>query len=245
MIRGFAASVDRLIVVEELDPFIEDAVRLLGIPCEGQEHFPDHRRVRPASRARGAIKAGPTPRPAHVPLVDGETGPLPARPPVLCPGCPHRGAFYVLNKLKLPVNGDIGCYTLGLVPRSVRFIRAAAWGRASAWRTVQQRPAALSVTSQCSAILPFSTRAFPALINAAYNRAPIITIIMDNRVTGMTGHQENPGTGRTLQGNEAPVIDIEPLVRAWGSARQDTSPHTVVEIERTLKATSSSMSRPC
>ena len=116
VIRDFAASVDRLIVIEELDPFIEDAVRLLGIPCEGKSVFPLTGEFDPRVVRECAITAGLLPESERVPLVTVDAGPLPARPPVLCPGCPHRGAFYVLNKLKVPVNGDIGCYSLGMIP---------------------------------------------------------------------------------------------------------------------------------
>ena len=115
LIRKFAASVKRLIVIEELDPFIEEAVRLMGIPAEGKSIFPILGEFNPRIVRECAINAGLLPESAHIPLPDAEVGQLPARPPVLCPGCPHRGAFYVLNKLKVPVNGDIGCYTLGLI----------------------------------------------------------------------------------------------------------------------------------
>ena len=113
LIRRFAASVERLIVVEELDPFIEEAVRLLGIPVEGKSIFPITGEFDPRVVRECAIKAGLLPESAHVPMLNVDVGALPARPPVLCPGCPHRSTFYVLNKLKVPVLGDIGCYSLG------------------------------------------------------------------------------------------------------------------------------------
>ena len=116
LIRRFAAGVERLIVIEELDPFIEEAVRLMGIPVEGKSIFPLTGELDPRLVRESAIQAGLLPESAHIPLPVVEVGPLPTRPPVLCPGCPHRGAFYVLSKLKVPVNGDIGCYTLGLIP---------------------------------------------------------------------------------------------------------------------------------
>ena len=116
MIRDFAASVDRLIVLEELDPFIEEAIRLMSIPCEGKSIFPMVGEFNPRLVREAAIRSGLLPEIAHVPQLAVETGVLPPRPPVLCPGCPHRPTFFVLSKLKVPVNGDIGCYTLGLVP---------------------------------------------------------------------------------------------------------------------------------
>jgi indolepyruvate ferredoxin oxidoreductase alpha subunit len=236
MIRDFAASVDRLVVIEELDPFIEDAVRLLGIACEGKRIFPLIGELDPRVVRECSIDAGLLPESERVPLITVDTGPLPARPPVLCPGCPHRGAFYVLNKLKVPVNGDIGCYTLGMVPPLSAIHTCGAMGS-----SIGQAHGAAKAGSpeHHVAVLGDSTffhTGIPALINAAYNRAPIVTIIMDNRVTGMTGHQENPGTGHTLQGQDAPVIEIEPLVRACGIQHVKTVPaFEVDEIERTLK----------
>jgi len=171
-----------------------------------------------------------------VPLLEVETGPLPARPPVLCPGCPHRGAFYELNKLKLPVAGDIGCYTLGLTPPLSALHSCGCMGASIG---VAHGAAKAGSPERMVAVLGDSTffhTGIPALVNAVYNRAPIITIIMDNRVTGMTGHQENPGTGHTLQGQAAPVVDIEAVVRALGVQQVVTVPaYDVDAIEATLK----------
>ncbi len=242
LIRDFARSVDRLIVIEELDPFIEEAVRLMGIPCEGKSIFPITGELDPRVVREAAIAAKLLPESARVPLISVDVGELPARPPVLCPGCPHRGAFYVLNKLKVPVNGDIGCYTLGMVHPLSAIHTCGAMGS-----SIGQAHGAAKAGAHLPdgsperhvAVLGDSTffhTGIPALINAAYNRSPVVTIIMDNRVTGMTGHQENPGTGRTLQGQAAPVIEIEPLVRACGITHVKTVPaYEVAEIEATLK----------
>ena len=236
LIRDFAGSVDRVIVIEELDPFIEEAVRLFGVPCEGKSIFPITGEFDPRVVREAAISAGLLPAEAHVPLVDAQAGPLPARPPVLCPGCPHRGTFYVLNKLKVPVNGDIGCYTLGMIPPLSAIHTCGAMGS-----SIGQAHGAAKAGSpeHHVAVLGDSTffhTGIPALINAAYNQAPIVTVIMDNRVTGMTGHQENPGTGHTLQGQDAPVIELEPLVRACGIRHVKTVPaYEVDEVEKTLK----------
>ncbi len=236
MLRDFAASVDRLIVIEELDPFIEEAVRLLGIPCEGKSIFPLVGELDPRTVREAAISAGLLPASSHVPLLEVETGPLPARPPVLCPGCPHRGAFYELNKLKLPVAGDIGCYTLGLTPPLSALHSCGCMGASIG---VAHGAAKAGSPERMVAVLGDSTffhTGIPALVNAVYNQAPIITIIMDNRVTGMTGHQENPGTGHTLQGQAAPVVDIEAVVRALGVQQVVTIPaYDVDAIEATLK----------
>jgi indolepyruvate ferredoxin oxidoreductase alpha subunit len=163
--------------------------------------------------------------------------PLPARPPVLCPGCPHRGTFYILNKLKVPVNGDIGCYTLGLVPPLSAIHTTGCMG---AGIGVAHGAAKAGSPERHVAVIGDSTffhTGIPALINVVYNRSNVVTVIMDNRVTGMTGHQDNPGTGRTLQGQDTTRIELESLVRALGIRHVKTLPaYAVDEIEATLKA---------
>jgi indolepyruvate ferredoxin oxidoreductase alpha subunit len=236
LIRQFASSVDRLIVIEELDPFIEEAVRLMGIAVEGKSIFPLIGELNPRIVRESAIKAGILPESAHIPLPDVEVGPLPARPPVLCPGCPHRGVFYILNKLKVPVNGDIGCYTLGLIPPLSAIHSCGCMGASIG---VAHGAVKAGSPEHHVAVIGDSTffhTGIPALINTAYNKSPVITIIMDNRVTGMTGHQQNPGTGFTLQGDATEVIELEPLVRACGIKHIKTVPaYNVAEIETALK----------
>ncbi len=236
LIRDFAASVDRLIVVEELDPFIEEAVKLMGIPCEGKSIFPLIGEFDPWVVRECAIQAGLLPESAHVALTGVDVGQLPARPPVLCPGCPHRSAFYVLNKLKVPVNGDIGCYTLGLIAPLSAIHTCGCMGAGIA---VAHGAAKAGSPEHHVAVIGDSTffhTGIPALVNVVYNQSPVTTIIMDNRVTGMTGHQENPGTGHTLLGKPAPRIELEPLVRALGVKHVKTVPaFNVEEIEKTLK----------
>ncbi len=236
LIREFAASVDRLIVVEELDPFIEEGVRLMGIPVEGKSLFPIVGEFDPRVVRESAIRAGLLAASAHVPLPGVDVGPLPARPPVLCPGCPHRGAFYILNKLKVPVNGDIGCYTLGLIPplNAIHTCGCMGAGIGVAHGAVKAGSAERHV-----AVIGDSTffhSGIPALLNVVYNQSPVVTIVMDNRITGMTGHQENPGTGHTLQKQAAPVVEIEQIVRALGVKHVRTvAAFEIEEIETTLK----------
>jgi indolepyruvate ferredoxin oxidoreductase alpha subunit len=237
LIREFAAGVDRLIVIEELDPFIEEAVRLMGIAVEGKSIFPLIGELDPRVVRECAVSAGLLPEAARVPLPVVELPPLPARPPVLCPGCPHRGTFYILNKLKVPVNGDIGCYTLGLVPPLSAIHTTGCMG---AGIGVAHGAAKAGSPERHVAVIGDSTffhTGIPALINVVYNRSNVVTVIMDNRVTGMTGHQDNPGTGRTLQGQETTRIELEPLVRALGVRHVRTIPaYAVDEIEAALKA---------
>lgn len=237
LIRQFAGSVDRLIVLEELTPFIEEAVKLLGITVAGKSIFPAIGEFDPRVVRECAIRAGLLPDSAAVPALEVDTGPLPARPPVLCPGCPHRSTFYILNKLKVPVLGDIGCYSLGVVPPLSAMHTLGCMG---AGIGVAHGAAKAGNPEQHVAVIGDSTffhTGIPALLNVAYNQSPVITVIMDNRVTGMTGHQQNPGTGRTLQNKEAPIIEIEPLVRALGIRHVKTvAAYDVAEIEKTLKA---------
>ncbi len=224
LIRGFASKVDRLIVIEELDPFLEEEIKLLGIACEGKSIFPQCGEFDPRVVRESAIAAGLLPESAHVPLPELEVPELPPRPPVLCPGCPHRGVFHVLNKRKVPVAGDIGCYTLGLLPPLSALHTCGCMG---AGIGVAHGAAQAGIGERMVAVIGDSTffhTGLPALANVGYNRSNVVTIILDNRITGMTGHQQNPGTGFTLQMQETPPLELEPLVRALGIERVATVP---------------------
>jgi indolepyruvate ferredoxin oxidoreductase alpha subunit len=155
---------------------------------------------------------------------------------VLCAGCPHRSTLYILHKLGLPINGDIGCYTLGVIPplsaQDTCGCMGASIGVAHGGAVAGDRERHFAVLGDST----FFHTGIPALLNVAYNRSNVITIIMDNRITGMTGHQENPGTGRTLQQKETVEIELEPLVRALGITRVATvDALDVKSIEKTLK----------
>jgi indolepyruvate ferredoxin oxidoreductase alpha subunit len=260
LIRNFAGQVDRLIVMEELDPFLEDQVRLMGVKLWPEQvaypHtksiFPLTGELNPAIVRASAIQAGLLPETATSPDATGPEPPaslpaglkisgngdldLPARPPVLCPGCPHRGVFYILHKLKVPVNGDIGCYTLGVVPPLSAIHTTGCMGASIG---VAHGAAVAGDKERHVAVIGDSTffhTGIPALLNVAYNRSNVITIILDNRTTAMTGHQANPGTGQTLQGQETKEVEIEPLVRALGIDRVVTiDAYEVEAIEKTLK----------
>ena len=236
LIRQFAASVDRLIVIEELDPFIEEGVRLLGLPVEGKSIFPLLGEFDPRLVRERSIEAGLLPASAHIPLPDVDPGALPPRPPVLCPGCPHRSSFYVLNKLKVPVNGDIGCYTLGLLHPLSAIHTTGCMGASIG---VAHGAAKAGSPERHVAVIGDSTffhSGIPALANVVYNHSPVVTIIMDNRITGMTGHQGNPGNGQTLQGQQSQEIELEPLVRALGINHvQTVEAFDVKTIEKVLK----------
>ena len=249
MIADFARRVERLIVLEELDPFIEEQVRLMGIEMyrpDGTEYYPNAKtlfpligELDPASVRAAGIKAGllPVDHPPVPPTGGEATISLPGRPPVLCAGCPHRSTLYVLHKIGLPINGDIGCYTLGVIPPLNAQDTCGCMGASIG---VAHGASVAGDSERHFAVLGDSTffhTGIPALLNVAYNKSDVITIIMDNRITGMTGHQENPGTGRTLQQKETAQIELEPLVRALGIPRVATVDALAVEsIEKTLKA---------
>lgn len=262
LVHEFRAGVQRLIVLEELDPFLEEEVRLMGIevyrgaPAAGNGHyragqksiFPisgelDPGVVSESARAAGLLPPRPIPEPTErAPVKPLGNGNLPFRPPVLCPGCPHRGVFHVLHKLKTPVNGDIGCYTLGAIPPLSSIDTCGCMGAsiAVAHGAAQAYRASGDPGERHVAVIGDSTffhTGLPALINVAYNRSNVVTIIMDNRVTGMTGHQDNPGTGRTLQQEDTARIRLEPLVRALGFEHVSTvDAYDVDGIEAALKA---------
>ncbi len=216
LISDFAAQVERLIVLEELDPFLEEELVLQGITCEGKSIFSIYGEFDPQSVREAAIAAGLLPASARIAPAEVTKGDLPPRPPVLCPGCPHRGVFWVMKKLKLPVQGDIGCYTLGGMPplncMDTCGCMGAGIGVAHGADKAGDAERHIAVIGDST----FFHTGMPALLNTAYNKGKSITVIMDNRITAMTGHQENPGSGHTLQGQTTPQVAIEPLVRALG-----------------------------
>ena len=236
LIRDFAAKVDRLIVIEELDPFIEEGIRLMGIECEGKSIFPMVGEFDPRVVRESAIQAGLLPESDRVNVTVLDKPEIPPRPPVLCPGCPHRAVFHLLNKRKVAVAGDIGCYSLGLLPPLSAMHTCGCMG---AGIGQAHGAAKAGIGERMIAVIGDSTffhTGMPALANVAYNQSDVITIILDNRTTGMTGHQGNPGTGRTLQMQEVPPLDLEPLVRALGIEQVKTVPaFDVKALDETLK----------
>ena len=234
LIREFAGKVKRLIVVEELDPFIEEHIRILGIRVEGKSIFPLVDEFLPEVVRKAAHKAGLV---AEPPIErEFDKGALPMRPPILCPGCAHRDVFVVLRKLKLTVNSDIGCYALGVLPPLSATDTIGAMG-ASIGVAHGMRRAGLEGTNV--AVIGDSTffhAGLPALANVVYNQNPFVTIIADNRTTGMTGQQGNPSSGLTLKGDLHPPIEIEPVVKALGVGFVRTvDPNNIDEFEQAVK----------
>ena len=235
LLRDFASQVKRLIVIEELDPFIEEEIKLLGIPVEGKTIFPTCGELNQEIVRASAIRAGLLPDSAAVPAVQLDKGPLPPRPPILCPGCPHRGVFYVTNRLGLVVNGDIGCYTLAFLPPLAALHTCGCMGASIG---VAHGVSKAGVAQDHVAVIGDSTffhTGMAALLNVAHNRGNTVTIILDNRTTAMTGHQQNPGTGRTLQGAETVQVEFEALARGMGIKRVHTvDPYDLKQVGATL-----------
>ena len=213
LVKKFAKTVRHVLVVEELDPFLEDQVKALGIKVQGHktelnmlELNPDrlqdlrHELLKDVPKAK-AVKPDAS---------------LPTRPPVLCAGCGHRGVFYTLAKLGATVTGDIGCYTLGAFPPLNAMDSTICMG-ASIGNAAGMRKAGLK--GRICAVLGDSTffhSGMTGILSAHYNGTPVTTVVLDNRITAMTGHQDNPGTGKTLAGDPAPVTEILDIAKACG-----------------------------
>ena len=231
-IRDFAASVDKLIVVEELDSFIEAHCRDLGLQVKGKEIFPN---IDEFSQNLVAEKLG-----ENAPCAGCRVGDaIPARPPVMCAGCPHRGLFYTLAKNKITVLGDIGCYTLGAVAPltavdSVICMGASVSGTHGFVKALEGKADGKTV-----AVIGDSTfmhSGITGLVNVAYNESNATIIIVDNSITGMTGHQQNPTTGMNLKGDPCTKIDLETLCRAVGIRRvRVVDPYDLKQTEDAIK----------
>ncbi|MFC1930939.1 indolepyruvate ferredoxin oxidoreductase subunit alpha [Chloroflexota bacterium] len=231
LLRQFAFQVEKVIVIEELDPFLQENIQMMGIKVTGKEFIPRLGELNPdiiteASRRAGLLSDS-SPR-----LVESAQE-LPKRPPLLCPGCPHTGIFFVLSSIgqrtklakskdktpkesKLIITGDIGCYTLGAYPPLLAMDTSACMG-ASIGQALGMEKA--GVSDKVVAVIGDSTflhSGITGLVNAVYNRGQITIIILDNGTTAMTGHQEHPGTGISAQGQEANKVELEQLVRGTG-----------------------------
>ncbi len=230
MIKEFAGGVKKLIVIEELDPFLQDNIKSMGIEVTGKEFIPTVGELNTQIVTESSIEAGLLPDSEKIiPPARG----LPRRPPLLCPGCPHAGIYFVLNSLgqrskllekknnepqepKLIITGDIGCYTLGALP-PLNVLDTTACMGAGIGQALGMEKA--GVKSKVVAIIGDSTfmhSGITGLVNAVYNDGHITILVLDNRTTAMTGHQEHPGTGVSAQGRETSAVDIESLARGIG-----------------------------
>ena len=211
LILDFAAKVDKLVVIEELDPIIENHCKQLGLTVTGKDVLPMEDEF---SQNLIAEKLG-LPVPAGKKLEET----MPARPPVMCAGCPHRGLFYTLSKNKCTVLGDIGCYTLGAVAPLNSIEMTLCMGASISSIHGFNKALGKEAEGKTVAVIgdsPFMHSGMTGLANIAYNQSNSTVIILDNSITGMTGHQQNPTTGYNIKGDPAGKIDLESLCRAMG-----------------------------
>ena len=234
MIRKFSDGLEKLIVVEELDPIIETFVRGLGLKCEihGKDMFPICGEFSQNLVAAAFCREVPQGK-----KLDGVQ--IPVRPPIMCAGCPHRGMFYALNKLKVTVFGDIGCYTLGSVaPLSamdVTLCMGASFSGLHGWNKAggaENEKKSVAVIGDST----FMHSGMTGLATIAYNQSNSTVIVLDNSITGMTGHQQNPTTGKNLYGDPAGRVDLEALARAMGINRvRVVDPYNIAECEAAVR----------
>ena len=231
MIRDFAAKVDRLVVVEELDGIIESFVQSLNIPVEGKNLFSP---IGEYSQSIVARAFGLEATPALTPVEN-----VPGRPPMMCAGCPHRGIYYILAKHKITVIGDIGCYTLGAQPPLSAVDSVLCMGASVSGLHGFNKARGAEAEKKSVAVIGDSTfmhSGITGLVDIAYNPSNSTVIILDNSITGMTGHQQNPTTGMDIHGDPSGKIDLEALCHAIGIRRVAVvDPYDLAECERVLK----------
>lgn len=232
LIKEFAESVEELYVVEELDPFIEEHIKAMGIKVIGKEKLPLL-----GEFSAQLIKECISGEKANFESLVKEDSP--GRPPVMCPGCPHRGVYHILNKLKVVVSGDIGCYTLGALPPFSSMDTCVCMGASVSMAHGMEKARGKEFAAKTVGILGDSTflhSGITGLIDIVYNKGCSTIIILDNSITGMTGHQQNPSTGFTIKGEPTRQVNFEKLCQAIGVERISVvDPFDVKEVERVLK----------
>ncbi len=235
LVREFVSKVKNVVVVEELDPFLEMQIKLAGMQVEGKRYFPIEGELNPDVVRKGLAEAFPS----KVSMIVEKPlrTEVPVRPPVLCPGCPHRGLFYVLSKLKATVTGDIGCYTLGAYEPLKALHTCVCMG--GGFTTAEGLEKAGLDPSTVVGVLGDSTffhSGITGLIDIVYNKGTVTVCVLDNSITAMTGHQQHPGTGATLKGEKTKAVDIKELCRACGVEKVDVvDPFELDRLEKVLK----------
>ena len=233
LIQEFAREVKTLYVVEELEPFIENQIKKMGIQVHGKEFLPvigelSARIIREKMLGINEDVNG---------IAAGEA--IPVRPPVMCPGCPHRGMFYVLKKLKLTVSGDIGCYTLGALPPMESMDVCICMGASVSGAHGMEKARGKEFGKKTVAVIGDSTfihSGITGLIDIVYNKGTSTVIILDNSITGMTGHQHNPATGFTIKDEPTRQVDLALLAKAVGVDRvRVVDPFDIKEFENVVK----------
>ncbi|WP_418791158.1 indolepyruvate ferredoxin oxidoreductase subunit alpha [Phosphitispora sp. TUW77] len=226
LVREFAAQIDELYVIEELEPFMEDQVRLMGVAVTGKQLFPRIGEVTQRIIAEKILSVTDHRELVNESLLtpgvpEEKDVQVPVRPPVMCPGCPHRGLFYTLSQLKMTVMGDIGCYTLGSLPPLEAMDTCICMG-ASVGSAMGMEKAHPEMHGKVVAVIGDSTfihSGITSLLDVVYNKGATTTVILDNSTTAMTGHQDHPATGKTLSKEMTNQVDLAGLVKALGINR--------------------------
>lgn len=229
LIKDFCSKIKQVYVVEEVDPVVELEIKAMGFKVLGKESLPRFGELNPDLIKQAFLGK------AEISQLSYERE-LPARPPVLCPGCPHRGVFYVLNKLGATVLGDIGCYTLGVLPplksMDTCLCMGAGLGQLQGFKRVLPEKPVVAVIGDST----FLHAGLPSLLNLVYNQGAGAVIIMDNRTTAMTGRQDHPGTGRTLTGEETKAVSYLEIAKALGVEKvAQVDPYNLKQTENVLK----------
>lgn len=232
LISEFAGKVKKLYIIEELEPFIENQIKKMGIKATGKELLPVTGEYN-ASILREKILGQAA---NQVSTIEES---IPVRPPVMCPGCPHRGMFHVLKKLKLNVSGDIGCYTLGALSPTESMDTCVCMGASIGMAHGMEKARGRDFGKKTVAILGDSTfihSGITGLIDIVYNNGCSTVLILDNSITGMTGHQHNPTTGFTIKGEIAKQVDLVMLAKSLGIERvRVADPFDIKEFEKVVK----------
>lgn len=229
LIKQFAANVDELIVIEELEPIFENAIKAAGITCKGKEIFSIQGELS-VNIIRNKLLGIP------MPVADTS---VPTRPPVMCAGCPHRSVFYVLSKLKLMVSADIGCYTLGAQKPLNAIDLVVCMGASIGMAHGIDKALGREQSKKTVAVIGDSTfvhSGITGIVDAVYNQGSSTIIILDNSTTGMTGHQDNPATGRTIKGEVTHQLDLAMVVKACGVKHvQIVDAYDMAAVEKAVK----------
>jgi indolepyruvate ferredoxin oxidoreductase alpha subunit len=230
LILGFVSRVKQTLILEELDPYLEEQIRAMGIQVIGKEKFPIEGEYNLDIVQRSYF---------NIPKKEFEKIEIPNRPPTLCPGCSHRGMFYIFKKLHLNVTGDIGCYTLGAFPPLKAMDTCLCMGASVSMAFGMEEASDKSLAKKTIGVIGDSTfihSGITGLINIVYNQGITTVCILDNHITAMTGHQDHPASGKTATGRDAPKLDLVKLCEAVGVKRvRLVDPYNLEDIETIVK----------
>ena len=243
LVRDFASRVNQLLIVEELDPFLEEQIKAMGIACRGKDLLSLCGELTPGILRSAFAPLGLVPEQA--PAEEAQLPELPPRPPNMCPGCPHRGVFFALNQLKAYVAGDIGCYTLGFMPPLSAMDTCVCMGASVGNATGIVKVVPEEEKRRVVAVIGDSTflhTGINGLMDMVYNQGPTTLIILDNRITAMTGRQDNPASGFTLMNQDAPQVDLADLCRVLGVRHVRTV--NPLDLDETKSVIAEEMARP-